>query len=67
MATKTPAKKAPAKKAPAAPVVDLTPIDDGVTIVVLDAHAEVKVVGTFDLDGMQSVTKRLARATAELS
>lgn len=63
---KAPAKKA-APKAPAVKAVVLTPVDDGVSITVGDAHADVKIVGCFDLDGLLSVSKRVARAASELS
>ena len=64
-AAKTPAKKAPAKAEPTAP--ETTPVDDGVSITIGDAHAKVKVQGDFDLDGLIAVVKRLDRARAALS
>ena len=66
-AAKPAAKKTPAKKAPEAVAPETTPVDDGVSITIGDAHAEVKINGCFDLDGLMAVSKRVARARAELS
>jgi hypothetical protein len=65
-----PAAKKPVAKpkaAPAAKAVELTPINDGVSIVVGDANAVVKINGTFDLDGLISVVKQVDHARAALS
>lgn len=69
MATRTAAKPAAKKPTPKKPVVapDLTAVDDGVSVTVGDAHADLKIVGSFDLDGLIAVAKRVNRARAELS
>lgn len=77
-AKKTPAKKAPARK-PAAkapeptrevnpdPPFEVTPIDDAVSIQIEDGKAVINIKGTFDLDGVTAVAKRVNRARAEIA
>lgn len=67
LAAKPAAKPKSKPKPAAAKAPELTPIDDGVNIKVGDATARVSIVGTFDLDGLISVVKRLDRARSELS
>lgn len=66
-AKKAPAKKPATKQAPKKDQpVELTSVND-VQITVADQHATVKINGTFDLDGLIAVTKRVDRARAELA
>lgn len=78
-AKKTPAKRKPAAKKPAEPTArepkdvfpdppfEVTPIDDAVSIKIEDQKAIVNIKGTFDLEGIIAVHKRVDRARAELA